>query len=152
MLMKNDWEIYYENLSLEYAVFPTVLHMNLTQLKIALHLGPLLLAKVFLLSWDRGKWEPPPWVHVPLQTVRISFSANPTFNFYLWILVLWLLLWESIFHLLNFSWKLLHVLIRIIKQTGSPVHGAVAEREWATRGINKIFWVAKALSQFKSAG
>jgi len=24
MLMRNDWEICYENLSLEYAVFPTV--------------------------------------------------------------------------------------------------------------------------------
>lgn len=59
MLMRNDWEICYENLSLEYMVLPTVLHMNLTQLKIVLHLSPLLLAKVFLLSWDSGKWEPP---------------------------------------------------------------------------------------------
>lgn len=54
MSMRKDWEIYYENLSLECVGLPTIKYMNLTQLKIVLDLDPLLLVKVLLLSWDKG--------------------------------------------------------------------------------------------------
>lgn len=54
MSMRNDWEMCYKNLSLEYVSLPTIKYMNLTQLKIVLDVNPLLLVKVLLLSWDKG--------------------------------------------------------------------------------------------------
>lgn len=60
MPMKNYWELFSKNLCLQHVVlFVWSLAYEFNPAKNSPGLGPLLLAKVFLLSWDTRKWQPP---------------------------------------------------------------------------------------------